>query len=459
MIHLRLLSLVWIAAPFGCATTAGTASYGRLHAAYERSLSSEDSRSTTSNSSIERLSHAPTLDRAAFVRAVLRQNPSIESARQGWRAALARVRQAGAFEDPMVDLAIAPLSIGSSNARAGYEVGISQKLPWFGKRTFEASAAAAEAEAVKNDFEATRRDLALTAVALYDQYFVAARSLDINAAHLDLMRSMQGGATAQFEAGRGSAQDPLQAESELAHLERDAAVLAAQRDVVAAQMNDLLHRDPDERLPPPPQELSLSVGRDVRDPQRLETEATATRPEIVAIRDRARAEQSRADKAAREYYPDVTVSTSYSSMWDMPEHRWMVGLGFNLPIWTGARGGAADEAAALRAQFESDACRMEASARTQVYVSLKQLDESEHVLRLFEERLLPVARDQIEAARAGFTASRNPFMAVIEAERNLRTTELDYQVARADCDRRHAELERALGRIPGVDGKDGSDGR
>lgn len=359
----------------------------------------------------------------------------------------------------MVDLGLAPLSIGSSNARVGYEVGISQKLPWFGKRSFEASAVAAEAEAAKNDFEAMRRELALAAVGLYDEYFVATRSLDINAEHIDLMRALRGGATAQFEAGRGSAQDPLQAESELAHLERDAAVVASRRDIVVAQMNELLHRAPDEALPPPPKELSLSPDPDVRDPKRLETEATATRPEIAAVRDRARAQQSRADKAEREHYPDVTVSTSYNSMWDMPEHRWMVGLGFNLPIWTGAQSGAADEAAALRAQFESDASRLEASARTQVYVSLKQLDESEHVLRLFEQRLLPVARDQIEAARAGFTASRNPFMAVIEAERNLRTTELDYQMARADCDRRHAELERALGRIPGVDGRDGADGR
>ena len=107
----------------------------------------------------------------------------------------------------------------------------------------------------------------------------------------------------------------------------------------------------------------------------------------------------------------------------------------------------------MRAQFESDARRLEAAARTQVFVSLKKVDESRRVLRLFEERLLPVARDRIDAARAGFTASRNPFMAVVEAERNLRRVELDYQMARAECDLRYAELERALGQIPGLSAK------
>jgi hypothetical protein len=62
-----------------------------------------------------------------------------------------------------------------------------------------------------------------------------------------------------------------------------------------------------------------------------------------------------------------------------------------------------------------------------------------------------VAKDQVDVARAGFAASQNPFINVVAAERNLRTVELDYQMARVECDRRRAELDRALGRVPGVD--------
>ena len=45
-------------------------------------------------------------------------------------------------------------------------------------------------------------------------------------------------------------------------------------------------------------------------------------------------------------------------------------------------------------------------------------------------------------------------MAVVAAEKNLRSVELDYQMARAECDRRRAELDRALGRIPGLDAQE-----
>jgi outer membrane protein TolC len=395
--------------------------------------------------------NAPVLERSAYVRAVLQRNPSLESARQGWRAALARVGQAGVLDDPMLDLGVAPLSIGSAKAPFGYEVALSQRLPWFGKRGFEATAARAEADAVKSDYQALRRDLALSALLLYEQYFFSARAVEINAHHVELMRVMRDAATAQFQSGRGSAQDPLQAEAELAHMEHDTALLASQQQVTVAQMNELLHRAPDLPLPPPPRELSLIAPPALEASGRLEADALANRSEITAARQRAEAAQARADRADRQSYPDFTVSTSYNSMWDMPEHRWMVGLGFNLPIQTGPRAAAADEALAMRAQFESEALRLSDAARTQVFVALKQLQESDHVVGLFEKRLLPVARAQIDAARAGFVASQNPFFAVVEAEKNLRSVELDYQMARVDCDRHRAELERALGRIPGLE--------
>ena len=291
------------------------------------------------------------LDRSAYVRAVLRRSRSIESEREAWRAAVARVRQSGAFEDPMVELDVAPLSIGSSSARVGWSGTISQRLPWPGKLSLEETVSRAEADAQRCDYEAARRELALTASLLYDEYFVAVRSIEINAHHVELMRSMQAAATAQFEAGRAPAQDPLQAEFELTHMEHDTLILASRRDVTVAQMNELLHRDPELPLPPPSTALATPDVPDTAAPGRLESEAVDRRPEIAGARQHERAEEARAARASRESYPDVTVSTSYNSMWDTPEHRWMVGLSFNLPVQLGRRRGAVEEASALRAQY------------------------------------------------------------------------------------------------------------
>jgi cobalt-zinc-cadmium efflux system outer membrane protein len=444
-------SRAWWSAPaivlLGCATT-GRESYDSVRAEADRAAA-DDRPQVEDDATL----NGPVLARGAYVRAVLRRSRSMESARQAWRGAIARVRQSGALEDPMVALEVAPLSIGSASARFGWSGMVSQRLPWPGKLSLEETVSLAEADAARFDYEGARRELALTASLLYDQYFVAVRSIEINLHHVELMRSMHAAALAQFEAGRASAQDPLQAEFELTHMEHDTVILASQRDVAVAQMNELLHRDPELPLPPPPKNLPAPPPT-VAAPARLEGEAVDRRPDIAGARQRARAEGTKAERAERESYPDVTVSTSYNSMWDMPEHRWMVGLTFNLPVQTGRRGGAVDEANAMRAQYEADAARMSDMARTQVVVALKQLEEAGHVLHIFEERLLPLAGQQVDAARAAFVASQVPFVTLIDAEKNLRGVELEQQVAQADYDRRLAELDRAVGRMPGLDGKE-----
>src|SRR5689334_5486296 len=94
----------------GCATTAGSASYGSLQLDYDRAVAESHAAANArpavslgaTASDAEHSTPGSVLERAAFVQAVLRNNPTIESSRQAWRAALARVRQAGTFEDPMV---------------------------------------------------------------------------------------------------------------------------------------------------------------------------------------------------------------------------------------------------------------------------------------------------------------------------------------------------------------------
>jgi outer membrane protein, heavy metal efflux system len=361
------------------------------------------------------------------------------------------VKQAGAFDDPMVEASMAPLSLGSSGRRFGFEVGISQALPWFGKRSLEREVMKAEAAASSNNVEGTRRELAMTAFALFTRYYVVQRSLDINAHFGALIEAAREASGAQLETGRATVQEALQAEAELAQLERSTLELTSERDIVCAQMNELLHRSPVIPLPPPPKELVIDVSPQARDLERLVTEALRARPEIAAVRLHSRAEALKADAAELESYPTFTLSTSYSSMWDMPEHRWMVGVGVNIPFPTEQRAGAIEEARSSRAQYENEAARMSAAARTEVYVALRRLDESERLLVLFRDRLVPLARERVDAAQTSFTTSQASLVSVIEAQRSLRGVELENEVARAEHVRRTAELEKVLGRIPGMD--------
>jgi outer membrane protein TolC len=70
------------------------------------------------------------------------------------------------------------------------------------------------------------------------------------------------------------------------------------------------------------------------------------------------------------------------------------------------------------------------------------------VIKVYIRRLVPLAQDNLDAARADYRAGAGPFITVIDAERQQLRTEDGLVRARADYLRRLAELERWVGAPP-----------
>lgn len=390
--------------------------------------------------------HVPTLERPALLRAVLKRNPTIRSAQQAWRAALARYPQAVSLEDPTLGYGVAPWSFGSSSVDDAHKIDLSQKLPFPGKLVLRGQAALAEAEAAQRDFEAVRLRLATIASLLYDDYYFLARSIEINAEHIGLLEDFKRIATARYESGEASQQDPLQAETEHAHLIHNEVVLRTAFRVMVQQLNALLHRPSDLPLPPPPKTLPFQSPV-ARGDGELVREALEKRPEILAADARVTARQATVKHAAREFFPDFTLVGSYNSLWQEDDLQPFVGISINVPLGISRRRAALEEARARLAKAENERESVEDQVRFSVASSSEYLAEARHVLQLFMERLLPPARDRVEAARAGFETGQNSFLVLIDAERNLRTVRLGLEEARATLSRRTTELLQATGNL------------
>ncbi len=429
---------------FGCAFPQ-TEHYQTLKRDWERA----DLRTARAALDDDPLAHTPVLERAALVRLVLERNPNVRAARYAWRAALERYPQVTALDDPMLGAGVAPRSIGSSSVDNAPKFDLSQKLPFPGKLRLRGEAAVEEAEAASHDLAAVRLRLATMASLLFDDYYFAARALEINAEHITLLEEFQRIAVVRYEAGRASQQDPIQAEVELTHALHREIVLETRQRVTAEQINALLHRPHARLLPPAPTEAL--VPRDPADPaDRLIEQALEQRPELAAAEARVAAEEARVDLAWREYFPDFTVTGSYNRLWQERDLQPFVGIQLNVPLQVGRRAAAVEEAKARLEQARSQRLAVEDEVRLGVRSGADRLAEARHVVRLFRDRLLPAARDQVDAARSGFETGRNSFLALIDAERNLRNAELGYEETLADLGRRRAELDRALGRIPGL---------
>lgn len=394
------------------------------------------------------------LERSALITAVVERNPGLRAARSAWEAARSRISQATSLADPVASYAVAPLSAFGGGVRFGHRLEVAQTLPYPGTLELRGERRRAQADVSEGRYETLRRDLALAASRLFDDYVFTEQALTINAQHLRLLEDFQRIATARYATGLAAQQDPLQAEMEHAHLMHRKVVLGARREILVSALNELLHRPPDAPMPAPREPEPPADGPLARlaDPlSLLVAAAEVRRPELAAAEGEIRAAEAALALAKLERRPGFRAVAGFNSLWNERDFRWTVGVAVDLPLRRKRIAAGITEAEAEVEAARNRLLALRDRIASEVRQARERLAEMEHVLDLYTARLLPAAGDQLAAARAGFETGRNSFLAVIEAEKNLRTVELGYAQARADSNRRLAELVHRLGGLPGID--------
>ncbi|MEO6463618.1 MAG: TolC family protein [Candidatus Eisenbacteria bacterium] len=372
---------------------------------------------------------------------VLERNPTLAAMRAAREESQAQARQAGAIEDPMLDLMVAPRSLASGAVDPAYRVGVSQRVPLFGQRGLRRQAAAAEAEAIGYDLETARLDLLREArVAFYDDYRTA-RSQETNRELVGLLRRFHRVALAKYASGAVAQGDPLQAEVELAMLRHQSVVLERQRIVVRAQLKALLHAPSESELPAPPRTLPRPDSLAAENPDEIRRHAPW--PELRAAESRIEARRSRLMLARRQRLPEFTLGIAYDRFWSEPELRGTVGLSFNLPIHRGRLGATEREARAglARAEHERDAVRD--GIEKELATASARFREAGHEVHIMREEVVPATERALGAVVSAYEANRGDFLALLTATRDLARARLGLHEALAMLHAAHADLLRA----------------
>lgn len=381
----------------------------------------------------------------ALIEAVLARNPTLAQMAAAAQAAAARYPQVTSLDDPMFGGYVGPASIGSKEVDFAYRVEVSQKLPWCGKLGLRGQNALAEASAAGHDVHDTRLQLIeATQTAFYDYYLVE-RALAVNEEAQRLLKEFRENAETRYRTGQAPQQDLLQADVEIGRQRERQITLERMKQVSVARINTLMHLPTGSPLPPPPKEIEQAgTLPDVRE---LQARAVAQRPDLKALADRIAAEQASLALAHKEFYPDFDVMAAYDAFWQRPEQdlRPQLGVRLNLPVRKERRYAAVAEAQARIAQRQAELARLTDQVNLQVEEAYQQARESERASRLYNETILPSARENVKAAITAYATGKVPFLSLIEAQRNLVGLLDRFYETSADVFRRRAALERAVG--------------
>jgi len=378
-------------------------------------------------------------------------NPGAQAALERWRASEQRAPQSGALPDPRLSYRYFIESVETRVGPQEQAVGLTQVLPWPGRRASKSAVSESEADAARARYRAHLASVLESVDAVWCEGYYLERAIEVVARNRELLASLEEVLRRRYASGGSAYPDLLRAQVELDKLLDRQRSLEDQRRPLAARLNALLDRDADAVVPRPtelPERELLASEAVVADWIREGS------PELAALGHEAEREARMGEVASLERRPDLTLGVEWidtgsavmSGVPDSGKDPWIVSLSLNLPVW-GSRLNAAEEQARA-SRRAANLAREEAARRLEsdVEAALYPLRDAERRSLLYRETLLPRARQSYAAQEAAFRAGAAPFLDLIDAERTL--LEFELALERAATDRALAlnRLERLAGR-------------
>ncbi len=369
----------------------------------------------------------------------LAHNPAIKIAAERFQAKRARVPQVRSLPDPMVSGGwmgnIRPFSVQHGDPSSYRGLTVSEDFPYPGKLKLRGQIADRDAEAMRWDYEQTRRQVVLEVKEAYYNYFYYAKATEIIEKDKDLLQKLEKIAEAHYRVGKGIQQDVLRAQVEVSRIDQKLIVLHQQEATSRVRLNTILNRDPDSPLPRAasfvPAQFSYTL-------QELYGMAQQNDPALERDRRMIESDNFAVKLAQKAYDPDFTVSYTY---WQRPQLPDMHGvmLGINIPVFfkTKQREGvieASHELIASRRDFDSRA--------TAVNFEIKQeylaANASRELSNLYNKALVPQSSLALESAMSAYEVGKvdflsmlTNFMDVLDYEANYYQELSNFQIALA----------------------------
>lgn len=402
----------------------------------------------------------PTL--AALIDEALAARPELKVARATVDAERARVPQAGALPDPMLQVGwqndgFTSIELGSMEG-SYVSIMASQTFPWLGKRALRREVAALD---VSRASQAVARWRLSTEAEVRRSYLALVLVRDRLALLGELEQVWQrslGAARARLEAGTGAQSDLLRAQLELGRIKQRRIALALE-DVVGVQALNRLRDHPlDEPIATATAVHELPALAGFADAFAVD-DALARSPELAAARLGVRSATSSVALAKKGFYPDLEIGAGIMIRGSMPP-MWLVTVGGAVPLFAGRKQRrAVDESRALDRVAQEQVRAIEQVLRLRTAERRASFLALVETIALYDQGLLTQSAATAESTLTQYAVGRVTFAAVLDANAGFIADREGYLQAVVAAHRLLiAEAEVSLEPTPGLGGGVGGAG-
>lgn len=390
---------------------------------------------------------------AELIQEAIANNPEIAAARSERDAAQQRIAYAGALDDPMLEVDV--INVPQDTLRLDREdmtmkvLGLSQKLPFPGKRDLRRAVAAANAESLDLAAEEVSNRIVRDLRVAYEELALNEESQRILGRVRAALEQLVVIARSRYDVGEAVQADVLDAQTELDRLQVEQHRLTREYAVLQSDIRRLLGRKAVE--------APLAVTAPVLSPEpaskaELQALAIANRPQLLALQSVVARNSQSIALAQREYYPDFDLKLEYGQRERTPEglpRDDLVSLtvSLNLPIWRKSRlAPQVAEARAMRAQAESMLVAQQFETWAELDTQLALAKQWRDTADLYQHSLLPQVRATSTSVLAAYRVGRVDFLTLRLAQMREFEIATGLVAAIANHNKAVAEVDLLVGR-------------
>lgn len=367
-----------------------------------------------------------------------------------WKAAVEEVPQAESLPDPKFTYSYFIREVETRVGPQRQKFGIMQVFPWFGKIEARTDAAAANAKAARQHYEAEKLKLFWQVKDAFHEYAYLASAVEIARQNLELLKHFEDVTRTRYRAAVGSHPDIIRAQVELATLEDVLKSLEELREPIVARLNAVLNRRSFELLPWPKKEEfePVEVER-----QKVVVLLKQKNPELAAIDFDVEAARHRVELAKKKFWPDVGVGVDWietggavsSGVSNSGRDPVILMFSMNLPIWRENYRAAERQAKSNVRKTEHQRVEVENTIVARAERVLYDFEDSNRKIKLYGDILVPKAAELVQASETAYQAGVIDFLSLIDAQRTQLKFQLQYERATTDNTQKLAELEMLAG--------------
>lgn len=388
---------------------------------------------------------------AMLLKEAAQRNPEVAAAQKGAEAAASRIEPAAALDDPMLEAGLLNVPAQSLNLRQEdmtmKMIGISQRLPYPGKRDLRRDAAQKEAEASASDAREVVNRVQRDVKATYLDLWLADESLRLTEINLRVLEQFLSIAESRYSVGQSTQVDVFKAQTQLSRMQEERLKLGRDRPTLEAELNRAAGRGGTAAAvnPRAPQLREADLHLET-----LRATARAKRPQLLAQQRMVDRTAMQLELAKKDYYPDFDVRFSYGQRDNYQGIRREDLISFtvamNLPVWgekkrdprvAEAQSAFGQSGSMLQARLNE----IDSMLRQQVAAAGQALRSA----RLYEASLIPQARLTADASLSAYRVGRVDFFTLLDSRMTVFNAEISRAASVVAYNKALAEIEFLTG--------------